>query len=68
MNRTPIVSPDQGEFVRQYMARRIAEGRTSKEVIRCLKRYVAIEVHRAITADLGRTSSARPSRIAAGHP
>ena len=39
-----------------YMARRIAEGRTSKEVIRCLKRYVAIEVHRAITA----TSADRP--------
>ena len=38
-----------------YMARRIAEGRTTKEIIRCLKRYVAIEVHRAITIDLGRT-------------
>jgi transposase len=26
------------------MARRIAEGKTKKEVIRCLKRYVAREV------------------------
>ena len=51
-----------------YMARRVAEGRTNKEVIRCLKRYVAIEVHRAITVDLGRTTSARPSQIATGHP
>ena len=32
-----------------YMARRLAEGKTRKEVIRCLKRYVARQVHRAIT-------------------
>ena len=38
---------------KDYMARRTAQGRTSKEIIRCLKRYVAIEVHRAITVDLG---------------
>src|SRR5205807_2545586 len=31
-----------------YMARRIAEGKTTKEVIRCLKRYVAREIYRAI--------------------
>ncbi len=29
---------------REYMARRIAEGKTKTEVIRCLKRYVAREV------------------------
>jgi transposase len=29
---------------KDYMARRIAEGKTKKEVIRCLKRYVAREV------------------------
>ena len=49
---------------KNYMARRIAEGRTSKEVIRCLKRYVAIEVHRAITTDLGGPLSERTARIA----
>lgn len=43
-----------------YMARRLAEGRTRKEVIRCLKRYVARHVHRAITNDLGTAS--RPAR------
>jgi hypothetical protein len=29
---------------RDYVARRTAEGKTSKEIIRCLKRYVAREV------------------------
>jgi len=30
------------------MARRTAEGKTTKEVIRCLKRYVAREVFAAL--------------------
>ncbi len=35
-----------------YMARRLAQGKTRKEVIRCLKRHVARQVHRAIMVDL----------------
>ena len=31
-----------------YVARRTAEGKTKKEIIRCLKRYVAREVYKAI--------------------
>ena len=50
---------------KDYMARRLAEGRTTKEVIRCLKRYVAREVHRAITTDLGTPTATRSSRITA---
>jgi transposase len=38
-----------------YVARRTAEGKTIKEIIRCLKRYVAREVYKALV---------RPSRIA----
>lgn len=34
---------------RAYVARRTAEGKTRKEVIRCLKRFVAREVYQAIT-------------------
>jgi len=34
------------------MARRLAEGRTKKMIIRCLKRHLIREVHRAITTDL----------------
>lgn len=45
-----------------YMRRRLAEGRTRREIIRCLKRYVAREIYRLIvptntTAD--RTGLAR---------
>jgi transposase len=42
---------------RDYMARRTAEGKTRKEVIRCLKRYVARQVHHAITQDLNHTTA-----------
>ena len=47
-----------------YMARRLAEGKTRKEVIRCLKRYIAREVFYAITADLA-PPAARPSTVLA---
>ena len=33
---------------RAYMARRTAEGKSKREVIRCLKRYVARELYREI--------------------
>jgi len=50
-----------------YMARRLAEGRTRKEVIRCLKLYVARQVHRAIITDLTRRTAdeTQPPAIAA---
>lgn len=32
-----------------YVARRTAEGKSKREIIRCLKRYVAREVYRALT-------------------
>jgi transposase len=33
-----------------YVARRTAEGKTTREIIRCLKRYVAREVYKALTS------------------
>jgi hypothetical protein len=33
---------------RAYMERRLAEGKTKKEVIRCLKRYLIREVYRTL--------------------
>lgn len=36
-----------------YMTRRLAEGRSKKMVMRCLKRHLIREVHRAIITDLG---------------
>jgi hypothetical protein len=38
-----------------YMARRTAEGKSKKEIIRCLKRYVARELFAILTA--ARTSA-----------
>jgi hypothetical protein len=35
------------------MTRRLAEGKTRKEVIRCIKRYIAREVHTALVTDIG---------------
>jgi transposase len=49
-----------------YMARRLAQGRSRKMIIRCLKRYIARHAHRAIIADLNQQHhQARPSPIAA---
>jgi len=49
---------------RDYMQRRLAEGRTKKEIIRCLKRYVARQAHHAILHDLTQTKQ-RPPTLAA---
>jgi hypothetical protein len=35
---------------RDYLARRITEGKTRREAIRCLKRYLAREIYQIITA------------------
>jgi transposase len=36
-----------------YVARRTAEGKSKKEVMRCLKRYIARETYRPILLDAG---------------
>jgi transposase len=38
---------------RAYVQRRVTEGLTKPEIIRCLKRYIAREAHHAILKDLG---------------
>jgi transposase len=47
---------------RAYVARRTAEGKTIKEIIRCLKRYVAREVYKALV------TQSRATRRIAGSP
>jgi transposase len=37
---------------RDYTTRRIAEGKSKKEIIRCLKRYIAREIYYTLRADL----------------
>jgi transposase len=44
---------------RQYMARRSAEGKTKKEVMRCLTRYVAREIYAAIQHGLDDATAPR---------
>jgi hypothetical protein len=38
------------ERTRRYVAKRTAEGKTKKEIIRCLKRYIAREVYRVLVS------------------
>ena len=38
------------QATKTYMARRTAEGKSKREVIRCLKRYVAREIYRVLSA------------------
>jgi hypothetical protein len=38
---------------RAYVAGRTAEGKTTKEIIRCLKRYIAREIYKALVAHPG---------------
>ena len=47
---------------REYMRRRTGQGLGKKEIMRCLKRYVAREVYRVLTAS---TSSPPPSAVRA---
>jgi transposase len=48
LHRIVIVRLRWHQPTKDYMARRIAEGKTTKEIIRCLKRYVAREVFAAL--------------------
>jgi transposase len=43
----------------EYVARRIAEGKSKREIIRCLKRYVAREAYRVLVFSCGACSSLR---------
>ena len=41
-----------------YIARRTAEGKTTREIKRCLKRYIARQLYRALTATMAPTTNA----------
>jgi len=44
---------------RRYAARRTSEGNSKKEIIRCLKRYVAREVYGVLTTSVDFADSPR---------
>ena len=52
--RIVIVRLSNDQRTQDYMARRIAEGKTKREVLRCLKRYVAREVYNHLPDTISR--------------
>jgi transposase len=52
------------ERTRTYAARRTAEGKTKREILRCLKRYIAREVYNTLRADLAQPGDPqRPAQV-----
>jgi transposase len=47
--RIAVVRMQHDRRTREYVARRTAQGLQKKDIIRCLKRYIAREVYRALT-------------------
>ena len=45
------------ERTRTYVAKRTAEGKTKKEIIRCLKRYIAREIYRILASPSSHSTS-----------
>jgi hypothetical protein len=43
-----VVRMSHDETTRTYIARRIADGKTKREAIRCLERYIARDIHRIL--------------------
>jgi len=58
LHRIAIVRLRYCERTRVYAARRTTEGRSKREIIRCLKRYIAREVYRTLCADLAPPAAA----------
>lgn len=59
------------ERTRAYAKRRTAEGKTQREIMRCLKRYIAREVFNSLQADLADTVQSQPvvaTTIMCGNP
>jgi hypothetical protein len=50
---------------RAYVARRTAEGKTPREIRRCLKRYIARELYRTLTATMINTTMISTAEIGA---
>ena len=50
---------------KQYIARRIAEGKSSREIQRCLKRYIARELFRTLNANAATLASPTTALAAA---
>lgn len=58
LHRIALIRMQRDQRTRDYVARRTNEGKSTREIIRCLKRAIAREVYRALTTK--QTPSARP--------
>jgi transposase len=52
--RVAIVRMRDDERTKAYAARRTSEGKTRREIVRCIKRYIVREIYRAIGASMRR--------------
>jgi transposase len=68
LHMIPVVRLRYRDRTRAYARRRAAEGRSKREILRCLKRYIAREVYHALRADLARTPPDRAKRRVARQP
>ena len=50
---------------KEYLARRTAEGKSRREIVRCLKRYVAREVYRVLVPAASPIGSYREGYVTA---
>lgn len=68
LHKIAIVRMATDTETRDYMKRRTAEGKTKKDILRCLKRAIAREVFRLITAPepVADSSDLRPTRKSLG--
>ena len=61
-NGTPSVGLTLGGTV-DYVARRTGDGRTKREIIRCLKRFLAREIYRRVMTDFRMRQTRQPGRL-----
>lgn len=65
LHRVVVVRLRWHEPTQAYMTRRLAEGKTKAEIIRCLKRYVAREIYNVLCPETTRTETNRSLATAA---
>lgn len=51
LHRIALIRMQRDERTRHYVARRTREGKSTKEIMRCLKRAIAREAYRALTSE-----------------
>ncbi len=69
IHRIVLVRMSSDQRTRDYLSRRRGQGLSTKEIMRCLKRFVAREVfhHLSSPTPAPRIDDLRPARLAAGH-